>query len=156
MPSKKIIMLGDCGVGKTALIEKICRESFKKEYDRTIGPELHPMNIGDSIVYMWDISGADIYAYLRKDYCYKKLDAAVIMFDLTNNFSYQSVMKWHKEVRDIFPNIPIVVIGNKSDDTERRKVSMFKYDLPYFELSVKNDDNTNLLKPLNWILTQLN
>jgi len=40
-------------------------------------------------------------------------NAAIIMFDVTSRITYKNVPKWHKDLKTIVDNIPIVIIGNK-------------------------------------------
>ena len=154
MSVKKIILIGDGGVGKTSLIREIRYGYFEKKYLSTVGADAHRMEIGFSDVELWDISGNDNYADWRKSYL-KNADAAVIMFDVTHNRSYRNVKKWHDEIQDVSPNIPTIIIGNKTDATENRKVLACEYDLPYFEMSVKNDKERKILEPLIWLTCQL-
>ena len=154
MSVKKIILIGDGGVGKTALVGEIRSGYFERKYLSTVGADAHKMDIGFSEVELWDISGNDKYADWRKAYL-KNADAAIIMFDVTHRQSYRNVKKWYSEIQDTSPDIPVIVIGNKTDDSANRKITTCGYDLPYFEMSVKTDKERKILEPLIWLTCQL-
>ena len=44
------------------------------------------------------------------------------MFDVTSRITYKNVPKWYKDITRVCDNIPIVLVGNKADDEENRKV----------------------------------
>ena len=154
MSVKKILLIGDGGVGKTAIIRELRYGYFEKKYLSTVGAEAHRMEIGFTDVELWDISGNDKYAQWREAY-FRNADAAVIMFDVTHQRSYRNVKKWYAEIQDASPGIPVIVIGNKTDDTANRKITTCGYDLPYFEMSVKNDKERKILEPLIWLTCQM-
>jgi hypothetical protein len=51
--------------------------------------------------------------------------AAFLVFDLTNRESYENVMEWLSEISSFLENkdLPIIVIGNKSDLEDQRVIS---------------------------------
>ena len=153
MSDPKIIFVGDGGVGKTALLTSMICDRFEKNYCATVGAEVHPLKIGESFVNVWDVAGQDKYIVSRTDY-YKNADAVAIMFDLTHSKSYRSVEKWYNEVLDVMPELPVVLIGNKCDDIENRKITENTYEMPYFEVSVKNENN--LTDPFKWLTEEIN
>jgi small GTP-binding protein len=150
---KKIVLIGDSGVGKTTMLMNMKTNEFDKFYHASFGAEVHPMKFDEKIVNVWDIGGQATYAPVRTHY-YKDADAAVIVFDVTHKRSYNNVPKWYNEVIEARPDIPIVIIGNKSDD-ENRKIAECEYDFaPYYEMSVKN--NENVLDAWEWLAKKLN
>jgi small GTP-binding protein len=149
---KKIVMIGDSGVGKTAMLVSMKTNRFEKIYSSTFGAEVHPMKFDEKIVNVWDIGGKEMWDEIRKEY-YKYADGAVIMFDVANKRSYNNVPKWYNEVIEARPDIPIAIIGNKSDD-ENRKIYDCKYDFaPYYEMSVKK--NENVIDAWEWLASNL-
>ena len=55
--SKKVIIVGDGGVGKSALVKKMRFGDFVKPYYPTLGAELHPVNYNDHTFNFWDTAG---------------------------------------------------------------------------------------------------
>lgn len=62
------------------------------------------------------------------------------MFDLTSRITYKNVSKWHRDLLRIVSTIPIVLVGNKADDPDRKvrhgDVEFHKeQEIPFFEIS---------------------
>lgn len=69
-----------------------------------------------------------------------KADAAIIMFDLTSRITYKNVPKWHRDLLRIVSTIPVVLLGNKADDGDRKlrsnDIEFHKEkEIPFFEIS---------------------
>ena len=66
------------------------------------------------------------------------------MFDVTARITYKNVPKWYKDIRRICESIPVVLVGNKVDQKDRkvkpRHITFHrKCNLPYFDISVKSN-----------------
>jgi len=151
----KVIILGDSGVGKTSLMNQYVNKKFTNQYKATIGADFSTKEvmIDDKMVTLqiWDTAGQERFQSLGVAF-YRGADCCVLVFDLTNPKSFESLDSWRDEFliqaspRDP-ENFPFVVIGNKLDVAENaRKVSparastwcMTKNGIPYFETSAKN------------------
>jgi putative ribosome biogenesis GTPase RsgA len=93
----KIIILGDFGVGKSSLIFRFLNNRFKKETDDSPKAENNRKIIQiDSniriIVNIWDTSDQEKGGKLQKIY-YKDIYGALLVFDLTNKDSFDSLRK---------------------------------------------------------------
>ncbi len=80
------------------------------------------------------------------------------MFDVTTRITYKNVPKWYKDLTRICDNIPIVLVGNKVDQKDRkvkaRQITFHrKRNLQYFDVSAKS--NYQYEKPFLWILRTL-
>ena len=124
-----------------------------KQYKRILS-SINKTNKND-IIYnlrIWDTSGQERFSKIVNAY-YKNLCAAVLMFDLTNYNSFQSIERWH---HNLFEKIdeasrayfPIILVGNKSDLVSKRQVSKDKcfelankFGCIYIECSVKENFN---------------
>jgi len=126
--SFKFVIVGDHEVGKTSIIRQFVERKFSHDYRATIGLNIlaHNFNFqGNEIdVQLWDIGAQDYFKRFRKIY-YAGAEAAFIVFDLTRRESFENVKSWYKEISELIKekNIPIVIIGNKSDLTEQRLIS---------------------------------
>jgi len=146
----KITVIGDGGVGKTSLIKKYTKGSFKKEYIKTLGAQFskYDEKIGNSAVklFFWDIAGQAEFSFMRPTF-YKGSKAAIIVFshapnEIDNSFKHISV--WHEDIKKYCGNIPIVLFGNKidlvNDELDESKVEEIvdKRDfLGYYNTSAK-------------------
>ena len=160
----KVLLVGDGGVGKTSFVKRLGTGTFSKQYDATVGVEIHPLEIptaqGDVVLDVWDTAGQEKLGPLRDKYYYNG-EFAIIMFDLCSRISYKNVARWHNDIiRVCNGGIPTVIIGNKVDKLDRKvHERMITYHkgredfMAYFEISVKN--NININEPIRWILEKL-
>ena len=63
-----------------------------------------------------------MFTYLRPKY-YVGATCAIIVFDITNQNSFDDVDIWTNEVLSRVPDIPIILCGNKYDLKDARAVS---------------------------------
>ncbi|TFG15189.1 MAG: GTP-binding protein [Promethearchaeota archaeon] len=121
----KFIIIGDHEVGKTSIVRRYVDNKFNKDYRATLGLNIltHSFEFleNDVSIALWDIGAQDFFKRFRKTY-YTGAQAAFIVFDLTDRQSYKNIRKWYQELEDYIdkPDLPIVIVGNKSDLEEKR------------------------------------
>jgi small GTP-binding protein len=124
----KFIVIGDHEVGKTSIIRMFVEGSFLDEYRATIGLNVlsHDFDaFGNKInIMLWDIGAQKYFKRYRKTY-YDGAQAVFIVFDLTNRESFKNVNYWINELKEFLENkdLPIIIIGNKTDVVDKRVVS---------------------------------
>jgi len=144
----KSVVVGDGGSGKTAVVVRFSQGFFQENYKLTIGVEfaVKTININNYNVKLqiWDTGGQERFRYVRPLY-YKGSMGCIILFDLTNRESFDHVPKWLEEVKKESGNIPILLVGNKSDLINERAVSLDEalqiskdLNMFYVESSAKN------------------
>jgi len=144
----KSVVVGDGGSGKTAVVVRFSQGFFQENYKLTIGVEfaVKTININNYNVKLqiWDTGGQERFRYVRPLY-YKGSMGCIILFDLTNRESFDHVPKWLEEVKKESGNIPILLVGNKSDLIDERDVSLNEakqmavdLNMFYVESSAKN------------------
>ena len=123
IPTFKLVLIGDGGVGKTTFTKRHITGDFQKPYIPTQGADVSPIDFyttrGPIRFIIWDTAGQEKFGNLRECY-YIDSDCAIIMFDLTARETYRSVPRWHKDLVKICPNIPICLVGNKADVKDRK------------------------------------
>ena len=80
------------------------------------------------------------------------------MFDLTSRISLRNVPKWHKDLNRITAAIPVVLVGSKADDPDRKvNGDDLRYpkeqNIPYFAVSSQTCENIE--KPILRLLRDL-
>lgn len=119
----KVIILGDSGVGKTSLMNRYVNSKFSNQYKATIGADFltKEVIIDEKIVTMqiWDTAGQERFQSLGVAF-YRGADCCVLVHDLTNAQTFQSLDQWRREfLQQASPDnedkFPFVVLGNKSD-----------------------------------------
>ena len=106
---------------------------------------------GKSIdVKIWDTAGQERFKTITYSF-YKRAQGVLIAFDVTNRESFENVKNWVDSIENYAKeDIQKVLIGNKIDLTEQRKVTKQEaqnladdHDIPYFETSAKLDQNVS-------------
>jgi small GTP-binding protein len=150
----KIIMVGDSGVGKSALLKSFMGEEFTKHYVSTIGVdfEIKQVVMNDKKVHMqiWDTAGQERFRTITTSY-YRSSDAILLVFDVTDPNSFKNIHAWLEDVRQYArKDVDIMLVGNKVDLEKDRKVEFktakdFAEDnfIPYMETSAKTNFNVN-------------
>ncbi len=114
----KILLAGDESVGKTSLIRRLVKNEFAIDYKPTLGFEItsHSLQIKDMPITLviWDIAGQTSFQSLRREY-YKGSDGFLLVFNLANRLSLRNLEYWTTEIKEICPNAPLLILGNKSD-----------------------------------------
>ncbi|MFW9818052.1 MAG: GTP-binding protein [Candidatus Thorarchaeota archaeon] len=123
----KFVILGDFKVGKSSIIRRFVEKRYTTDYRATIGLNVlsHEFSFfGNQIgVTLYDIGAQKFFRRFRKVY-YAGAQAAFIVFDLTSRESFEHIKNWYEELKLFTPSedIPIVIVGNKTDLAEERSV----------------------------------
>jgi small GTP-binding protein len=151
----KSIVVGDGGVGKTALTLRFSKGFFTEDYKMTIGVDFHVKTISIDTaegpirckLQLWDTGGQERFSSIRPMY-YRGSLGVVLVYDVTNSASFEHLPQWIEEVRaNIKAEVPILLVGNKSDLADQRAVSIDEvntftrdFNLYYMETSAKTGD----------------
>jgi small GTP-binding protein len=124
MPKQlKIIVIGDSGVGKTALITRIISSSFRKSYVPTIGVEIMCYQDGNYVYNFWDFAGNPKFAPQDDDRCYGKADAVIAVYDITSDIKTQ-LHQLMSRINDVklrnSQSMPIFLVTTKSDGSTQK------------------------------------
>ena len=117
--SNKLILTGDYAVGKTSLIRRFVENKFEQDYISTIGVQISKKIVIISEqtkmnFIIWDIGGQSLAPYRKKFYA--GANAAFIVVDRTRKDHLKSIDFWFNDIKKQIPkDIPIVIVGNKSD-----------------------------------------
>jgi small GTP-binding protein len=125
----KLIVVGDSGVGKTSLINQFVAKKFVMDYRPTLG-----ISITSQTYYIqgfeeakinfliWDLAGQKFFNRVRKRY-YSHAQSGFIIYDVTDRDTFSNVVHWYDDISVNLENIPLILIGNKIDLEDARKVS---------------------------------
>jgi Ras-related protein Rab-1A len=148
----KIIVCGDAMVGKSSVILRFTENAFKRSYLSTLGVSVSEkvIKLNDNLIQLilWDIAGQQKFDKMRSAF-YFGAQGVLLVFDLTNPNTFHNIMNWYADIKkEIELGINGILIGNKSDLSEERKIS---YDsasrlasainFDYFETSALSGTN---------------
>lgn len=151
----KIIFVGDVSVGKTSVIERYINNNFKDDYTCTIQAEQKTKIINEDSntsirMDIWDTAGQEKFRSLTRQY-YRDSQGAIIVFDITKKRTFDNLQTWIDDIEDYSDkDIPIIIVGNKSDLIDEREVSennineFLNDKYTYFEVSAKYGNNIDL------------
>ena len=149
----KIIFVGDSGVGKTCIINRIVDNPFSEAYEMSIGVDFTSKNLryhGQNIkLQIWDSAGQEKYKGLIPSYV-RNSSIVFVVYDISSKESFNNVSSWISFIRSI-ENTTIILCGNKIDLTTREVQSYEgqqfaqKEGLSFFEVSAKTGENVKLM-----------
>lgn len=117
----KVCIIGDTDVGKTSLSTRYCHGEFPNNSTPTIGASfLQRRVMVDNVeisLQIWDTAGQERFRSMAPMY-YRGAKAAICVFDVTNEESFNRVSSWLRDLRaHADPNVVICLAGNKCDKT---------------------------------------
>ncbi len=117
----KIVLLGDQAVGKSSLVQRFCSDKFEENYKNTIGGAYLQKEVtlknGDILkLHIWDTGGEERFRSMASLY-YKDAVAAILVYDVSNQESFDSLNYWINELNTKIDNenFVISIAGNKCD-----------------------------------------
>ena len=160
----KLIVIGDSGVGKTNIIKRYISNTFTIDTKSTVGVEFFTktFKINEDILKLeiWDTAGQERYKAITSAY-YRGSRGALIVYDISRIETYNNVDKWITELKEkVEGSFKLLLIGNKSDLKEERKMSIEtamhkarQLNVPLMETSAFN--STNIKKAFETILKEM-
>ena len=124
--SIKFIIVGDSSVGKSNILLRFSRNIFDPGHQATLGIEFankHVLyNNIDYLVQVWDTAGQENFRSVTRAY-YKAAAVAMVVYDITNEESFEHIKQWIKDCKDLAPkSVQLVLIGNKIDLEDKRTI----------------------------------
>ena len=116
----KVIMIGDTGVGKSCVINRLTKDNFDEQVQVTIGVEFGNyvirMNDRHNIsLQIWDTAGQESYRNITRSF-YKGSHAVVMVYSVTDADSLQNMRIWKNMIEDNCDQAVLVyMVGNRAD-----------------------------------------
>ncbi|RFU72892.1 ras-2 [Trichoderma arundinaceum] len=141
----KLVVLGDGGVGKTALTIQLCLQHFVETYDPTIEDSYRKQVVIDGqpcMLEVLDTAGQEEYTALR-DQWIRDGEGFVLVYSIASRSSFTRIKRFYHQIQRVkesvasspsYPGspistanpqlpVPIMLVGNKSDRVTEREVS---------------------------------
>lgn len=150
----KIVIIGDCGVGKTCVVQRFKAGTFIERHGNTIGVDftMKEVTVDEKRVKLqiWDTAGQERFRTITQSY-YRSAHGVILVYDITKRSSFLSIQRWMEEVRRYTAsNVVIMLIGNKCDLETLREVETLEAEaladhipeiMAVLETSAREDTN---------------
>ena len=152
-----MVLIGDSTVGKTCFLTRYFKNQFTEAFLSTIGidKEIKHVKVGNDTIKLtlWDTAGQERFQNCLPKKYYQNADGILLLFDVTNEDTFNNVSKWMKDVKDnssknVGENeLSLYLIGNKIDlpnrviTKEQAEQQAKSLGLKYFEVSCKINMN---------------
>jgi len=117
MIKTKVVILGDSGVGKSSILNRLKFDKFQEKMDSTIGCEFFASDvfIGNTEIklLLWDTAGQEVFRSFTPNFL-RGAKIAIIVYDLSNKTTLDTIDTWIEEAQKQ-KNIKIIFVGNKND-----------------------------------------
>lgn len=158
---RKLLILGDSGVGKTSILQCFDDQEFCEAHISTIGIDFMFKNIkykdlktkkkSEVRLQIWDTAGQERFRTITNAY-FRGANGIMVVYDVTSTPSFNHVHKWMKDISNMAPlNVPVILIANKADNNRYREISKEDgevlaehYNIPFFEVSARSGLNVEL------------
>ncbi|KAM9983542.1 hypothetical protein ACTFIY_000279 [Dictyostelium cf. discoideum] len=147
-----LCIMGDGGVGKTAVTIQFISNHFVYYYDPTIEDSYRKQCLVDDQVYMLDIldtAGQDELTAMR-DQWIRSCEGFILVFSVTSRSSFDQIQFFREQIIRVLDSddVPIMMIGNKIDLDDERQVTFQEgkdlarcLGMSFMEVSAKNRTN---------------
>lgn len=123
----KLVVVGDGGVGKSALTIQFFQKLFVTDYDPTIEDSYIQHTEVDGqwcILDVLDTAGQEEFSAMREQYM-RKGDGFLLVYSVTDRQSFENISHFHTQIlrvkdRDTYP---MLLVANKVDLVHLRKVT---------------------------------
>ncbi len=159
----KVILLGDFNIGKTSFMISLFNIYESKEPFIITSSSNHFIslirnldNITNVKLNIWDTAGEEKFSSVPKQFL-RDSKGVFLLFDLTNKKSFYNINKWKSLVKaTLGQEIPIVLLGTKSDLSNERQVSysdasVFAKTNNMDYLEINNYNHKNIEPSLDYI-----
>ena len=146
----KVCIIGEEGVGKTAILNRYVTGSFIANYKPTIAASFMSAHeiVGDHTVTLniWDTAGQEKYQSMMPLYL-RNVDCIILVFDVTKPTSVKYIDNWlETELENIKPTPLLFVCGNKNDQeptfsTQPIEQLLKEKNIPLYFTSSLNGNN---------------
>lgn len=120
MIQRKLMLLGEIGVGKTSTIRRLVFDKFETNYKATVGTDIYTVDVEpqpgvDSVRFIvWDTDGNFGASIFRSVYV-RQAHAAFIIGDLTRMQTLENMVALAEGFAEAMPGRYVACLLNKSD-----------------------------------------
>ena len=151
MISKKVILTGSFGVGKTSLFNQFIYQQFSDKYLTTIGVKVNKKEItidGEELsVLLWDIAGEVAQDKVPTSY-FLGASGIIYVVDLSRPITFNNMKTDIALLKKLLNDATIMIVGNKKDLLSVEELAEVAQNLEVkldFTTSAKTGENIDAL-----------
>jgi small GTP-binding protein len=151
MISRKVILTGSFGVGKTSLFTQFIYNKFDDKYLTTIGVKVNKKSLdidGEELsILLWDIAGEISQDKVPVSY-FLGASGIIYVFDLARPSTYLNIIADIEYLKKMIPDGVIKLVGNKKDLVTEEQIEQIakKINIPIDAItSAKTGENVENL-----------
>ncbi|XP_038053786.1 ras-like GTP-binding protein RYL1 [Patiria miniata] len=147
----RVAMVGDAGTGKTSLLLKYTDNNGSRtspEHTVDVRTKMLIRNGHRIKLEVQDTAGLERYRSLTRSH-YNNITGALLVFDLTNEVSFQHLTYWHEELyKNADKLVQAILVGTHCQNKENREVAEESirrlaehFEMQYMEVSSQTNHN---------------
>ena len=160
----KLLLIGNSSVGKSSLLFRFVENVWDDNFVPTIGVDfkLKTLEINGKKVKLqiWDTAGQERFKNITSSY-YRGGNGVLVVYDITDRESFENLTSWLIEIeKNANKNVYKLLIGNKCDLEEKRKISVQEgkefaesNGMKFIETSAK--DNTKVQEAFELLTSEI-
>jgi small GTP-binding protein len=133
MISKKIILTGSFGVGKTSLFNRFIYQEFNDKYLTSIGVKVNKKQVKvedkEVSLLVWDIAGEISQDKVPSSY-FLGASGIVYVMDLSRPMTFKNLESDYLFLKELMPLGVIKIVGNKRDLVTDEQIEEIQKSLP--------------------------
>ena len=150
----KVIIVGSGSTGKSALTLQFMYDEFVEDYEPTKADSYQKKVVldGEEVqIDILDTAGEEDYAAIRDNY-FRSGEGFLCVFSITQDETFQAAKEFREQIVRVKgkETIPFILVGNKSDLSDQRAVTLAnaqaqanEWKVPYVETSAKTRENVD-------------
>ena len=151
MISKKVILTGSFGVGKTSLFNQFIYQQFSDKYLTTIGVKVNKKDLvidGEELsLLLWDIAGEVAQDKVPASY-FLGAGGIIYVVDVSRPMTFSNMASDIAFLKKLLPDTTIIIVGNKKDLVSTEELAEMAQNLAVkwdFTTSAKTGENVDAL-----------
>ena len=142
----KVVAVGDGSTGKTGLLTQTYAEvtipTVFDQYSKDVAHKGRSYSLQ-----LFDTAGQEDYAAIRDNY-FRSGEGFLCVFSITEDDSFQSTQEFREQILRVKgdTNIPFILVGNKADLTNSRKVQQATAQNRAAQWQVSNENTSVIIQ----------
>eukprot|EP01127_Copromyxa_protea_P015599 TRINITY_DN4509_c0_g1_i2.p1 TRINITY_DN4509_c0_g1~~TRINITY_DN4509_c0_g1_i2.p1 ORF type:complete len:197 (-),score=24.27 TRINITY_DN4509_c0_g1_i2:63-653(-) len=150
----QVNFVGSLAVGKSALFFRATEDTFTSQFRPSERGKVD-IQLGESVycLHLLDTGGTEKFVRYMSDSYYRGCTGVLMVFDITNSDSFTGLSIWLAQRERFYPDIKILLVGNKCDLEDQRQVPYLEAEMfaeqqnfiGYVETSAKDKINIDVM-----------